>query len=152
MNHLTDNLALSSLTKADLADLLGEKMGVSGRESDEMVNAFFELILEQLAQGEKVKLTGFGSFVVQKKSARMGRNPRTGLSAPISPRQVVKFSTGPTLRERMMTKRGDESEGEGRELKQFVFHPIAYALLPQEQAEASSSACRGGIARNTHSG
>lgn len=152
MNHLTDNLAISSLTKAGLADLLAEKMGVNGRESGEMVNAFFELILGQLAQGKKVKLTGFGSFEVQKKSARMGRNPRTGLSAPISPRQVVKFSTGPTLRERMMTKRWYESEGEGGEQEQFVFHPIAYALLPQEQAEASSSAGRGGTARNTHSG
>lgn len=101
MNNVTDSLVLSSLTKAALAELLAVEMGISGRAARDMVNRFFELILEQLRRGNKVKLSGFGNFEVRKKGARPGRNPRTGEGALIAPRQVVKFLSGPKLGQRM---------------------------------------------------
>lgn len=101
MTDLVDTLEIPTLTKAGLADQLVAQLGINGREAIEMVDSFFGLVLERLQRGEDVKLAGFGSFNVQRKAARPGRNPKTGADVVISPRQVVKFSQGPKLRERM---------------------------------------------------
>ena len=87
-----------TLTKADLADLLFERLGLNKRESKDMVEAFFELIHGSLVEGKDVKLTGFGNFAIRRKAPRPGRNPRTGESIPIKARNVVTFHASHKLK------------------------------------------------------
>ena len=87
-----------TLTKADLADLLFEKIGLNKREASDIVEAFFEEIRVQLEQSESIKLSGFGNFQLRDKSSRPGRNPKTGEEIPIAARRVVTFHPSPKLR------------------------------------------------------
>ena len=87
-----------TLTKAELADLLFEKVGLNKREAKEMVEAFFEEIRVQLEQGQDVKLSGFGNFQLRDKSQRPGRNPKTGEEIPICARRVVTFHPSAKLK------------------------------------------------------
>jgi integration host factor subunit alpha len=87
-----------TLTKAELADLLFDRVGFNKRESKEMVDAFFDVVVEALCQGVEVKLSGFGHFGIRNKAARPGRNPRTGEIIPIDERQVVTFHASPKLK------------------------------------------------------
>ena len=80
-----------TITKADLATLLHENLGVNKREAAEIVMAFFEEISAELEQGETVKLSGFGVFCLRNKNSRPGRNPKTGEMIPVSTRRVVMF-------------------------------------------------------------
>ena len=80
-----------TITKADLATLLHENLGVNKREAAEIVMAFFEEISEELANGQSVKLSGFGVFCLRNKNSRPGRNPKTGEMSPVSARRVVMF-------------------------------------------------------------
>ena len=80
---------LSTLTKAELADLLFEQVGLNKREAKEMVETFFDEIRNALERGEAVKLSGFGNFQLRDKPQRPGRNPKTGEAIPISARRVV---------------------------------------------------------------
>ena len=80
-----------TITKADLATLLHENLGVNKREAAEMVMAFFEEISADLEKGETVKLSGFGVFCLRNKNRRPGRNPKTGEMIPVSARRVVMF-------------------------------------------------------------
>jgi len=80
-----------TLTKAELADLLFERLGLNKRESKDMVEAFFEIIHGTLVTGEDVKLSSFGNFNIRRKAPRPGRNPRTGEAIPIKARNVVTF-------------------------------------------------------------
>jgi integration host factor subunit alpha len=82
---------LDTLTKADIASLLYQRMGINKRESRELVEAFFEEIRQELLAGRDVKISGFGNFEVRKKTPRPGRNPRTGELVPIAARTVVSF-------------------------------------------------------------
>lgn len=93
-----DSLEVVTLTKAHLVELLCERIGLNGREAREMVDAFFSTIADALQRGEDVRLSGFGNFQVRHKSARPGRNPRTGEEIPISARHVVTFRAGQKLR------------------------------------------------------
>jgi integration host factor subunit alpha len=98
-----DRLILSSvetptLTKAELAELLFERLGLNKRESKDMVEAFFEIVNEALVQGTDVKLSGFGNFAIRRKAPRPGRNPRTGESIPIKARNVVTFHASHKLK------------------------------------------------------
>ena len=86
-----ESLESSALTKAQLADLLFEQIGLNKREAKDMVDAFFDLIVQRLAVGEEVKISGFGNFLVRSKSSRPGRNPRTGEAIAIEARRVVTF-------------------------------------------------------------
>lgn len=83
-----------ALTKAEVAEHLFEKVGLSKRDAKEMVEIFFEDIRETLESGEQVKLSGFGNFDLRQKSERPGRNPKTGEDIPISARKVVTFRPG----------------------------------------------------------
>ena len=74
-----------TLTKAELADLLFDKVGLSKRESKDMVESFFEEIRVALEEGDSVKLSGFGNFQLRDKPQRPGRNPKTGEEIPIPP-------------------------------------------------------------------
>lgn len=87
-----------ALTKAQLADLLFDQLGVSKREAKDMVDAYFDLIAQSLVQGEEVKLSGFGNFQIRTKAPRPGRNPRTGEAIPIKARQVVTFHASAKLK------------------------------------------------------
>ncbi len=92
---------MAALTKADIALHLTEKLGLNNREAKELVEAFFEDIRIALGNGDDVKLSGFGNFVLRKKNARPGRNPKTGEDKLISARTVVTFRPGQKLRARI---------------------------------------------------
>lgn len=80
-----------AVTKADLALTIVEQVGLNKRESTECVELFFDCIKNSLIEGDNVKFSGFGNFVLRDKSARPGRNPRTGESIPITARRVVTY-------------------------------------------------------------
>jgi integration host factor subunit alpha len=86
------------MTKADLVKIICEKMGFALKESTEIVEQVFEIIKETLESGEKVKISGFGNFVIRQKRPRTGRNPQTGEKMVISGRRVVTFKPSLVLR------------------------------------------------------
>lgn len=90
-----------ALTKAEVAEHLYEKVGLSKRDAKDMVEEFFEEIRTTLESGEQVKLSGFGNFDLRQKSERPGRNPKTGEDIPISARKVVTFRPGQKLKSRV---------------------------------------------------
>ncbi|MGB4811420.1 MAG: integration host factor subunit alpha [Methylophilaceae bacterium] len=90
-----------TLTKAELADLLYEQVGLNKREAKDMVEAFFEEVRISLEAGDEVKLSGFGNFELRKKSERPGRNPKTGEEMPISARRVVTFHASQKLKSKV---------------------------------------------------
>ncbi|MFG6449042.1 integration host factor subunit alpha [Roseateles sp. BYS180W] len=96
---LLDSLETPTLTKADMAEMLFERLGLNKRESKDMVEAFFTLLHDHLAQGQDVKLSGFGNFNIRRKAPRPGRNPRTGESIPIKARHVVTFHASQKLKD-----------------------------------------------------
>lgn len=87
-----------ALTKAGLVNLLLEKLVFTRKEAKQIVEIFFEEIKQVLAQGQSVKLSGFGSFCLRAKSARPGRNPKTGQVCVINARHVVAFRTSETFK------------------------------------------------------
>jgi integration host factor subunit alpha len=87
-----------TLTKAELAELLFEVVGLNKREAKEVVDIFFEEIRETLIAGQSVKLSGFGNFQLRDKPQRPGRNPKTGESIPIAARRVVTFHASQKLK------------------------------------------------------
>ncbi|MGA7948846.1 MAG: integration host factor subunit alpha [Thiobacillaceae bacterium] len=89
---------MTTLTKAELADLLFEKVGLNKREAKDMVETFFEEIRNALERGDTVKLSGFGNFQCREKPKRPGRNPKTGEEMPISARRVVTFHASQKLK------------------------------------------------------
>ena len=91
----------AALTKAQLAELLFDHIGLNKRESKDMVDAFFELISQELVAGNDVKLSGFGNFQIRTKAPRPGRNPRTGESIPIGARRVVTFHASSKLKDQI---------------------------------------------------
>ena len=87
-----------TLTKAELADLLFEQLGLNKREAKDMVERFFEEIRTSLEAGHSVKLSGFGNFQLREKPQRPGRNPKTGEEIPITARRVVTFHASQKLK------------------------------------------------------
>src|SRR3979490_2825757 len=87
-----------TLTKAELADMLFEKVGLNKREAKDMVESFFEEIRMALEKGDCVKLSGFGNFQLRNKPQRPGRNPKTGEEIPITARRVVTFHASQKLK------------------------------------------------------
>lgn len=93
-------------TKADIADQVYDRVGgFSKRESADLVDATFELLKETLSQGEKVKISGFGNFVVRYKKPRIGRNPVSGDEITISARHVATFKASPVLKDRVNARK-----------------------------------------------
>lgn len=89
---------MSTLTKAVIAESLADMYGFNKRESKELVEDFFQQIIDVLVSGECVKISGFGNFELRDKNARPGRNPRTGEEVSITARRVVTFKPGQKLR------------------------------------------------------
>ncbi len=86
------------MTKIDLIEIIREKMSLGMKESSEVVEQVFEVIKEALESEKKVKITGFGNFMVHEKGPRKGRNPQTGEAIIISGRRVVTFKPSYTMR------------------------------------------------------
>ena len=101
MEFSVESLETPALTKANLAELLFEQIGLNKRESKEMIDAFFELISERLVDGRDVKISGFGNFQIRVKAPRPGRNPRTGEAIPIEARRVVTFHASHKLKDQI---------------------------------------------------
>ena len=92
---------MAALTKADMAEMLYQELGLNKREAKELVEMFFEQIRYSLENGSQVKLSGFGNFDLRDKNQRPGRNPKTGEEIPISARRVVTFRPGQKLKARV---------------------------------------------------
>jgi integration host factor subunit alpha len=86
------------MTKADIVEALYEKVGFSKKDAADLVELVFDQIKATLAQGSKIKISGFGNFVVREKRSRIGRNPQTGQSIEISARRVLTFRPSQVLR------------------------------------------------------
>ena len=87
------------MTKADVIESVCSKVGFSKKESAEVVEMVFDTLKDTLEKGEKIKLSGFGNFVVREKKSRVGRNPQTGAPAAIPARRVVRFTAGKVLKQ-----------------------------------------------------
>jgi len=87
-----------AMTKADIVEAMYEKIGFSKKEAADLVELVFDTIKNTLSQGEKIKISGFGNFVVREKRSRIGRNPQTGQSIEISARRVLTFRPSQVLR------------------------------------------------------
>lgn len=86
------------MTKADIIQNLYNKLGFSKKDSARIVESVFDIMKENLAQGENVKISGFGNFIVNEKRSRKGRNPQTGETITISERKVLTFKASQVLR------------------------------------------------------
>jgi integration host factor subunit alpha len=87
-----------TVTKAHIVERIYERVGFSKKDANEVVDAVFELIKTKLEGGEKVKISGFGSFVLHEKQPRRGRNPQTGETITIRGRRVLGFKASPILK------------------------------------------------------
>jgi integration host factor subunit alpha len=92
---------MNTLTRADLAEAMNRKLGLSRSDSLTMVESILDLMSDALAEGEKVKISGFGTFLLRDKSERIGRNPKTGVEVPITPRRVLTFRASQMLKDRV---------------------------------------------------
>ncbi len=96
-----------TLTRMDLSEAVFREVGLSRNESSDLVERVLELVSDALVKGEQVKISSFGTFSVREKSARVGRNPKTGEEVPISPRRVLTFRPSHLMRDRIASgKRG----------------------------------------------
>ena len=86
------------MTKADLVEKIFEKIGLSKKEAQEIVEILFDTMKQAFIEGESVKISGFGTFNVRKKTARRGRNPKTGDDLEITPRRVITFRASNQLK------------------------------------------------------
>ena len=109
------------MTKAEIVEQIYEQVGFSKKESAELVEKVFEAIKETLANGEKVKISGFGNFVVRDKGSRKGRNPQTGQEILLEARKVLTFKPSLVLKN----------------------------LLNEESQEEESKALAGGVAESS---
>lgn len=90
-----------ALTRADLAEAVHQEIGLTRQDGAQLVERTLDLIVEALGRGETVKLSGFGVFQVRSKTARMGRNPKTGQPAAIEPRRVISFRASQVMKARV---------------------------------------------------
>ena len=105
INELPKRLAMTELisndtvTKNELSEALFDQVGLNKREAKDMIDAFFDRIGHSLEAGVEVKISGFGNFQLRNKSARPGRNPKTGQMIPIAARRVVTFHASQKLKD-----------------------------------------------------
>src|SRR5512133_4394641 len=109
MDFAVESLETPALTKAQLAELLFEQIGLNKRESKDMIDAFFDLISGSLVEGKDVKISGFGNFQIRTKAPRPGRDPRTGGAIRVQARRVVTFHASHKLKEQIQGQGGGES-------------------------------------------
>lgn len=93
-----------TITKAELSDALFDQVGLNKREAKDLIDSFFETVGQSLQSGVDVKISGFGNFQLREKSARPGRNPKTGELVPISARRVATFHASQKLKDKVDPK------------------------------------------------
>lgn len=93
---------VGTLTRADLAEAMHRQVGLSRADSARVVEQILEMMCEALSEGENVKISGFGTFVLRDKGERIGRNPKTGVEVPIAPRRVLTFRASQMMRDRII--------------------------------------------------
>ena len=91
-----------TMTRADLADALTREVGLSRADSGKVVEQILASMCDALSEGQNVKISGFGTFVLRDKGQRVGRNPKTGIEVPIAPRRVLTFRASQMLRDRIV--------------------------------------------------
>jgi integration host factor subunit alpha len=96
-----DNLHSGTLTRADLSDIVHRKLGLSRAESASLVERMLHHMCHALSEGQNVKISGFGSFILRDKGQRIGRNPKTGIEVPIAPRRVMTFRASQIMRDKV---------------------------------------------------
>ncbi len=94
--------SIGTLTRADLAETINRKMGFSRAESMALVESILDHMSDAMVKGENVKISGFGTFVLRDKKERIGRNPKTGIEVPITPRRVMTFRASQILKDRIL--------------------------------------------------
>jgi integration host factor subunit alpha len=99
INNDTD--ANGTLTRADLADVVHRRLGLSRAESASLVERVLHHMCHALSEGANVKVSGFGTFILRDKGERVGRNPKTGVEVPIAPRRVMTFRASQIMRDRI---------------------------------------------------
>ncbi|HEU0043818.1 integration host factor subunit alpha [Sphingomonas sp.] len=92
---------VGTLTRADLAEALHREVGLSRADSAKIVEQVLTEMCQALSNGENVKISGFGTFVLRDKGERVGRNPKTGVEVPIAPRRVLTFRASQMMRDRI---------------------------------------------------
>ena len=90
-----------TITKDSLVEMVHNEVGLNKREAKELIECFFEQIKKSLEEGNDIKLSGFGNFILRDKSPRPGRNPKTGEEVTISSRRVVTFKSGLKLKSKL---------------------------------------------------
>jgi integration host factor subunit alpha len=90
-----------TLTRADLADTVHRKLGLSRAESASLVERVLHHMCHSLSDGDNVKISGFGTFILRDKGERVGRNPKTGIEVPIAPRRVMTFRASQIMRDQI---------------------------------------------------
>jgi integration host factor subunit alpha len=93
--------AANTLTRADLADVVHRRLGLSRAESAGVVERVLHHMCHALAKGQNVKISGFGTFILRDKGQRVGRNPKTGVEVPIAPRRVMTFRASQIMRDQI---------------------------------------------------
>ena len=96
-----DSDAHNTLTRADLADVVHRRLGLSRAESAGVVERVLHHMCHALSEGKNVKVSGFGTFILRDKGQRVGRNPKTGVEVPIAPRRVMTFRASQIMRDRV---------------------------------------------------
>jgi len=96
--------SMDTLTRAEIADTINRKLGLSRSDSLAMVESILARMSEALARGENVKISSFGTFLLRDKTERIGRNPKTGVEVPITPRRVMTFRASQLLKDRIAGK------------------------------------------------
>ena len=96
-----DSLHSGTLTRADLSDIVHRKLGLSRAESAGLVERMLHHMCHSLSEGQNVKISGFGSFILRDKGQRVGRNPKTGIEVAIAPRRVMTFRASQIMRDRI---------------------------------------------------
>ena len=91
-----------TVTRTDLSEAVYQELGLSRVESAELVETFLEIISDRIVEGESVKLSSFGSFLVRSKNERIGRNPKTGEEVPITSRRVMVFKPSNILKKAVL--------------------------------------------------
>lgn len=91
-----------TLTRADLADILNRQVGLSRADAAGMIESILGHVTDALLEGDNVKISGFGTFVLRDKGERIGRNPKTGVEVPIAPRRVLTFRPSQQMRSRVV--------------------------------------------------
>ena len=130
-----------TVTRADLYQAIYQKIGLSRTQSATLVELVLKEITDCLERGETVKLSSFGLFVVRKKGQRMGRNPKTGEEAPISPRRVVVFKPSEVLKQRINAPRSQGHLNESWKDSASLFEEDGRVLAPFKEAWLTRFPC-----------